>query len=146
MFRTALRWPSPGTVLGGIAVIAVLSGAAVAAIPGSDGTISACLSPRDGVLKVIDAEASKTCPKGQTLLTWNQSGTGVPGPTGPTGPAGADGADGATGATGPTGPAGADGTTSSVQFYALMPPDNASTVAPGAAVGFPQNGPSSGGS
>jgi len=31
------------------------------------------------------------------------------------------------------------------QFYALMPPNNASTVAPGAAVNFSQDGPASGG-
>ncbi|MDX6586664.1 MAG: hypothetical protein QOI31_1137 [Solirubrobacterales bacterium] len=30
------------------------------------------------------------------------------------------------------------------QFYALMPPNNAATVAPGAAVSFPQDGPASG--
>ena len=29
-------------------------------------------------------------------------------------------------------------------FYALMPPDNAATVAPGTGVSFPQDGPSSG--
>ena len=29
-------------------------------------------------------------------------------------------------------------------FYALMPPDNAATVAPGADVSFPQDGPNSG--
>lgn len=29
-------------------------------------------------------------------------------------------------------------------FYALMPPDNAATVAPGTDVSFPQNGPNSG--
>ena len=30
-------------------------------------------------------------------------------------------------------------------FYALMPPDNAATVAPGTDVSFPQDGPNSGG-
>lgn len=30
-------------------------------------------------------------------------------------------------------------------FYALMPPDNAATVAPGTDVNFPQDGPTSGG-
>ncbi len=30
------------------------------------------------------------------------------------------------------------------QFFALMPPNNASTVAPGAAVSFPQDGPADG--
>lgn len=31
-------------------------------------------------------------------------------------------------------------------FYALMPPDNAATVAPGTDVSFPQDGPNSGAS
>jgi hypothetical protein len=33
-----------------------------------------------------------------------------------------------------------------VDFYALMPPDNAATVAPGTDVSFPQDGPNSGAS
>lgn len=36
-------------------------------------------------------------------------------------------------------------TTAFADFYALMPPDNAATVAPGGAVDFPQDGPGSGG-
>jgi hypothetical protein len=40
---------------------------------------------------------------------------------------------------------GAPGATSNfAEFYALMPPDNAATVAPGTDVEFPQNGPTSG--
>jgi len=78
----------------------------------------------------------------------------VVGPTGPTEPAGLPGGiTGPTGATGPqvlqgiqgeTGPAGA--ILNYADFYALMPPDNAATVAPGTDVSFPQNGPSSGAS
>ncbi len=49
---------------------------------------------------------------------------------------------GATGATGPTGAAG--GVLNYADFYALMPPDNAATVAPGTDVSFPQDGPNSG--
>jgi hypothetical protein len=59
-------------------------------------------------------------------------------------------AGGATGATGATG-AGATGATgagvfvpSFAHFFALMPGDNAATVAVGAAVQFPQNGPTNG--
>ncbi len=49
------------------------------------------------------------------------------------------------GPIGPQGPQGPAGTVLSfADFYALMPPDNASTIAPGADVSFPQNGPSSG--
>ena len=52
---------------------------------------------------------------------------------------------GPTGATGATGPQGEDGgVLGFADFYALMPPDNAATVAPGTDVSFPQNGPNSG--
>jgi hypothetical protein len=58
------------------------------------------------------------------------------------------GATGATGATGPTGATGATGAAGGVldfaDFYALMPPDNAATVAVGTDVQFPQDGPNSG--
>ena len=44
--------------------------------------------------------------------------------------------------SGPQGPAG--GVLNYADFYALMPPDNAATVAPGTDVSFPQDGPNSG--
>ncbi|MBE6147485.1 MAG: collagen-like protein [Firmicutes bacterium] len=46
------------------------------------------------------------------------------------------------GATGPTGAAG--GVLNYADFYALMPPDNTATIAPGTDVSFPQDGPTSG--
>jgi hypothetical protein len=61
------------------------------------------------------------------------------GATGATGAAGATGAGGVTGATGAAGAA-----TTFSNFFALMPGDNAATVAVGAAVQFPQNGPTNG--
>lgn len=64
------------------------------------------------------------------------------GPRGPQGPIGATGPAGATGPIGPQGPAG--GVLNYADFYALMPPDNAATVAPGTDVSFPQDGPNSG--
>lgn len=52
---------------------------------------------------------------------------------------------GATCSVGPTGPQGLPGTVLNfADFYALMPPDNAATVAPGTDVSFPQDGPNSG--
>ena len=67
------------------------------------------------------------------------------GPIGETGPAGPQGPIGETGPVGETGPAGPQGIPGGVlnfaDFYALMPPDNATTVAPGTDVSFPQNGP-----
>ncbi len=67
---------------------------------------------------------------------------GPQGPVGETGPAGPQGPAGETGAVGPQGPAG--GVLNYADFYALMPPDNAATVAPGTDVSFPQDGPNSG--
>ncbi len=78
------------------------------------------------------------------------TGHGLIGPTGPTGAPGVPGAPGPTGPTGftgPTGPTGTDGIgglQSFSDFFALMPPDNAATVAPGAPVLFPQDGPTNG--
>ena len=70
----------------------------------------------------------------------------VLGPTGPTWPAGPSGGPtGPTGANGATGPQGDAGSVLNyADFYALMPPDNAATVAPGTDVSFPQDGPNSG--
>ncbi len=67
---------------------------------------------------------------------------GPEGPMGPVGPRGPIGPQGPTGATGAQGPQGLPGgVLSYADFYALMPPDNSATVAPGTDVSFPQNGP-----
>ena len=58
---------------------------------------------------------------------------GPPGPVGPQGPAGE---------IGPVGPPG--GVLNYADFYALMPPDNAATVAPGTDISFPHVGTNSG--
>ncbi len=79
-----------------------------------------------------------------------QGEQGIPGTVGPqgaTGSRGATGAAGSAGATGPAGATGAPGTPGAIGsgdaalFYALMPADNAATVAVGGDVEFPQNGP-----
>jgi len=67
--------------------------------------------------------------------------TGVEGPIGVTGPIGPIGL---TGPTGPIGPIGLSATFSAADFFALMPGDNAATLAPGTNLSFPQNGPSYG--
>jgi hypothetical protein len=67
---------------------------------------------------------------------------GTAGTVGAVGAAGTVGVAGAVGATGATGPAG--GVLGFADFFALMPPDNAATVAPATDVSFPQNGPTSG--
>lgn len=54
------------------------------------------------------------------------------------------GSQGPVGPPGPQGPAGTAGTSDYAEFFALMPPDNAATVAPGDPVSFPQDGPADG--
>ena len=72
--------------------------------------------------------------------------TTIQGPSGPQGPTGNTGAPGPAGPPGPVGATGATGANGNIAFadyYALMPPDNAATVAPGTNVEFPQIGPTS---
>ena len=64
--------------------------------------------------------------------------------TGPTGLTGPVGATGAVGAAGVDGAAGVNAVVAFADFYALMPSDNTATIAGGAAIAFPQNGPSNG--
>ena len=73
---------------------------------------------------------------------------GPEGPQGPAGPTGPQGPQGEVGPAGPQGPQGEPGPAGTVlgyaDFYALMPGDNADTVAAGTDVDFPQDGPNSG--
>ncbi len=92
-----------------------------------------------------------TGPQGPIGETGPQGPVGETGPqgpigeTGPQGPVGATGPQGPIGETGPQGPAGEPGGIASfAEFYALMPPDNATTVAVGGDVEFPQDGPAFG--
>lgn len=87
-----------------IAVATVLGAAALAfgAIPGPDGTVSACVTPNESV-RIIDAGGQcRSDPAGgaaEQLVTWNVKG--VKGDTGAPGP------QGLQGTAGPAGPAGA---------------------------------------
>jgi uncharacterized membrane protein YgcG len=86
-------------------------------------------------------------PSGSTGSQGSSGSTGSQGPAGPTGsqgPAGPTGSQGPAGPEGPAGPAGVSGVVHFADFFALMPPDNAATVAPGTDVSFPQDGPNSG--
>jgi len=93
-------------------------------------------------------------PRGFQGIPGPQGPAGEVGPVGPQGPAGERGAQGPAGETGPVGPQGPrgfqgipgpqglpGGVLGYADFYALMPPDNSATVAPGTDVSFPQNGP-----
>ena len=96
-----------------------------------------------------DAGATgSTGPAGEQGLAGITGTTGATGATGATGPRGITGNTGNTGqgTTGPTGSAGAAGSSDFAEFFALMPPDNAATVAPGTDVNFPEDGPISGSS
>jgi type VI protein secretion system component Hcp len=64
----------------------------------ADTTIHACVSRLGGLVRVVDADA--TCNRGETALSWNQ--TGPAGPQGPAGPAGPTGPAGPSGPAGPT--------------------------------------------
>jgi hypothetical protein len=107
-------------IIAGATVLVLAAGggaayAASASIPDSAGVIHGCYKPTSNgsvsTLGVIDtALPGGTCPKGQTALSWNQTGPqGPAGPVGPTGPAGATGPAGPAGATGPEGPVGPQG-------------------------------------
>lgn len=124
MLRKCLGLAVVAAVLGGVAV-------ATGAIPGQSGTINGCV--KNGVLRVIDAEAGDTCKASETAISWNQKGQ--PGPTGPTGPTGQRGLQGPKGdpclasdpacvgppgpegKIGATGPTGADGVDGAQQVY-----------------------------
>ncbi len=82
-----------------------------------------------------------TGPQGEEGPTGPQGPQGIQGEEGPTGPPGIQGEEGPTGPTGPIGESGVGGILAFADFYALMPPDNAATVAPGTDVQFPQDGP-----
>jgi hypothetical protein len=79
----------------GAVVAAIAAGVSYAAIPGANGTISACVKQNGEIQKLVDTEAGETCTgSNKHLVTWNQQG-----PAGPAGP------QGATGPHGPAGPA-----------------------------------------
>ena len=84
--------------------------------------------------------------RGPTGATGATGPIGPQGPVGATGPAGPQGEIGPQGPQGEIGPQGEPGTVLSyADFYALMPPDNATAVAPGSDIEFARNGVTSGG-
>lgn len=131
-----------------------------------------CVKRNSGLSGTVYYRSATQCRRNEFQVDSFVGATGPQGPqglTGPTGPAGAQGIQGATGATGSqglqglqgaqgaqgiqgiqgnAGVAGAPGSSGAplefAQFFALMPPDNAATVALGDAVDFPQDGPNSG--
>jgi hypothetical protein len=92
-------------------VVVLGAGLAYAAIPHSGtGVINGCYEKRTGILRVINAEAGKTCLNFETPISWNQRGpAGPPGPKGEKGDPGAQGAEGPKGEKGDPGAQGAQG-------------------------------------
>ncbi len=85
-----LRPASRFAIVGGV-TLAALGGvsAAQAAVPGSDGVITACYNTTNGNVRIIDIARTTTCLSGELKVTWNQKGvkgdTGAVGPQGPRG-------------------------------------------------------------
>jgi Collagen triple helix repeat (20 copies) len=105
---------SQAGVAAGLAATLLAGGVAVAAAetPGlaSSSKIYACYSDTTGALSRLDYPTVKKCPSGETLISWNASGTqGAQGAKGSQGAKGAQGAAGAQGARGAAGPQGAQG-------------------------------------
>jgi len=69
------RRPSPAMVVALLALLVAASGAAFAAIPSSNGTITTCYA-QNGSLRVIDTEAGQTCRSTETQLSWKDGITG----------------------------------------------------------------------
>jgi hypothetical protein len=103
--------------------------------------VYACVTDQYKTLNLTTA--SGKCPQGQNKISLSGA-RGPRGSKGATGATGPQGATGSSGTTGPPGPAGAPGAAEYAEFFALMPPDNAATVAVGGDVSFPQDGPTSG--
>jgi len=69
--------PTPAMAVALLALLIAASGAAVAAIPSDDGTITACRDNRTGTLRVINAEGGQTCTSKETQLAWKDGITGT---------------------------------------------------------------------
>lgn len=68
--------PSPGTAFGLAALVIALGGAAFAAIPSSDGTISACYHKSNGNVRLV--ESAGDCRSSESAVSWNQRGPAGP--------------------------------------------------------------------
>jgi len=132
--RTGSRYANVSSTVALVIAVLAFGGGAYAASK-IDGSEIAPQSIRGKQLAPKSISSSKLKKK----LNAKINAAGQPGPTGPQGPAGDDGPPGPQGTPGVPAPA------DYAEFYALVPPDIAATVAPGVTVNFPQNGPSAGG-
>jgi len=94
-----------------LAIAALLLSSGGFAIGATTGAIYACLSTSGTLTKV--AKVTPKCPKGTSLISWNQVGPqgpqGIAGPQGQAGQSGIDGENGPQGEIGPAGPSGPKG-------------------------------------
>jgi len=133
-----------------VALAMVFSACSSAGAPGKNGVTGATgAAGATGPTGAIGAAGptgatGEIGPQGPAGVDGIDGSNGAKGAKGATGPTGATGATGNTGAAGVTGATGAIGQLFYADFFALMPPDNAATVAPGTDVNFPENGPTSG--
>jgi len=83
-------------------ILALAGGVAYATIPNSTtAVISGCYGKTTGLLRVIDAQAGKTCTSLEVPISWNQQGpSGIAGEPGAPGQDGEDGAPGVDGKDG----------------------------------------------
>src|SRR5262245_16180284 len=103
-----MRRPTPGTILGLLAIVFAAAGIAVAANPSSTGKITACVHKKTKALRLGSSKGK--CKTTESKLSWNAKGQ--PGATGAKGDTGAQGAAGTAGAAGAAGAPGADAATS----------------------------------
>jgi len=130
-FVVEIESAQASAVVGGITA----SGARVRCYLAGENEALAIVRAAIPITDVIVDEQVAGAAKGTRFMGLVLLGGGVVPPLGPTGPTGTTGTTGTTGATGSAGVSGTFG-----GFFALMPGDNAATVAAGAAVEFPQDG------
>ena len=63
-----IRRPSPGTVLGMIALLVALGSVAGASIPSANSSITGCYNKKTGLLRVIDKDAGQACTPGEAEI------------------------------------------------------------------------------
>lgn len=88
------------TLLGGSAFV-------VQASHDDPNIIHACVNNISGGVRIVDDPS--LCFRFESLIEWDMTGGGEPGPTGPTGPQGPSGPQGESGPSGPQGPTGETG-------------------------------------
>jgi hypothetical protein len=135
-----LRRRGVRVLLAATAILVGTTGVALATIPGSNGVINGCFEKRTGILRVIDAEAGKTCTSFETPISWNQRGQqglqGSQGPKGDKGDPGLTGKDGVS-VTSANEPAGAHCAYGGSAITAANAVTYACNGAPGAAGALP---------